>query len=114
MGAAMKTLTVCEPETAPPETRRRRQPRYNVILLDDNDHSYDYVIRMLGKLFTMSEEKAILLATEVDNNGRAVLLTTTREHAELKQQQIHGYGSDPLIPKCKGSMSSVIEPVPGE
>jgi len=28
----------------------------------------------------------------------------------LKQDQIHGYGPDPLIPRCKGSMSADIEP----
>ncbi len=33
------------------ETQTRMLPRYNVVLLDDNDHSYEYVIRMLKQLF---------------------------------------------------------------
>ena len=91
----------------------KRQPPYNVILLDDNDHSYDYVIRMLMELFAHSEEKSFLMAKEVDATGRVIVLTTTMEHAELKRDQIHGYGPDELIARCKGAMSAVIEPVEG-
>lgn len=93
------------------ETKRKRQPRYNVILLDDNDHTYEYVIRMVVKLFHYTEQQALLMACEVDNAGRVILLTTTREHAELKQDQVHGYGADPYIPHCKGSMTAILEPV---
>lgn len=102
-------VTVAVPEQQR-ETRQKRQPRYNVILLDDNDHTYDYVIRMLGKVFGYAEQRSFVLAREVDTTGRVIVLTTTREHAELKQEQIHSFGPDPLIPKCKGSMSSVLEP----
>lgn len=105
------TLTLPEIDEST-EVRRKRQPLYNVILLDDNDHTYDYVVKMLRKLFAHTEERAYQLACEVDNSGRVILLTTTREHAELKQEQIHAYGADPLIAACSGSMSSVIEPVP--
>lgn len=102
--------TFAKPETKP-STKPKRQPRYNVVLLDDNDHTYDYVIRMLGELFGHTQEKAFQVATEVDQIGRAILLTTTKEHGELKQEQIHGFGVDPLIPRCKGSMSAILEPV---
>jgi ATP-dependent Clp protease adaptor protein ClpS len=92
----------------------RRQPRYNVILWNDDDHTYEYVIVMLEKLFGYPIEKGFLMAQEVDTQGRVILLTTTREHAELKRDQIHAYGKDFFIPTCKGSMHSTIEPVPGE
>jgi ATP-dependent Clp protease adaptor protein ClpS len=51
------------------------------------------------------------LAEEVDKTGRAVVFTTTREHAELKRDQIHAYGKDRLCSDSKGSMSATIEPV---
>lgn len=92
------------------ETKPKKQPPYHVILLDDDDHTYDYVIRMLGQIFGYGHQKAFLLAREVDRAGRVILLTTTREHAELKQEQVHAFGPDPLIQTCKGSMSAVIEP----
>lgn len=94
--------------------RPKRQPRYNVILWNDDDHSYEYVVRMLRDLFGHPIEKGFQLACEVDTTGRVVVLTTTKEHAELKRDQIHAYGKDDLIRGCKGSMTATIEPAPGE
>jgi ATP-dependent Clp protease adaptor protein ClpS len=95
------------------EEKTKRQPPYNVVLLNDDDHSYDYVIAMLQQLFGYPKEKGFLMAKEVDTTGRVIVLTTTKEHAELKQDQIHAFGPDPLISRCQGSMSAVIEPAPG-
>lgn len=94
------------------ERKIKRQPPYNVVLLNDDDHSYDYVINMLAALFGYPPEKGFQLAKEVDTSGRVIVLTTTKEHAELKQDQIHAFGPDPFIARCKGSMSAVIEPAP--
>lgn len=90
----------------------RRQPRYSVILWDDQEHTPEYVVRMMQKLFGHPVEKGMQIAMEVDTRGRAVVLTTTREHAELKRDQIHAFGKDPYLSSCKGSMSASIEPVP--
>jgi len=91
-------------------TERKYQPPYHVILMNDDDHSYEYVIVMLKELFSHPVEKGFKLAQTVDETGRAIVLTTTLEHAELKQDQIHAYGPDPTIPRCQGSMSAVLEP----
>ena len=90
----------------------RRQPRYNVILWNDDDHSYAYVVAMLAEVFGHPPERGFQMAKEVDTQGRVIVLTTTREHAELKRDQIHAYGKDVLIDNCKGSMSATIEPAP--
>jgi ATP-dependent Clp protease adaptor protein ClpS len=92
------------------DQKPRKQPRYHVILWDDDEHTYDYVIRMMKELFGHSDEKAFQIAKEVDTSGRVICLTTTREHAELKRDQIHAFGSDNLIAKCQGSMTASIEP----
>ena len=95
-------------------TRSQQKPRslppYNVVLLDDNDHSVEYVMVMLKQLFSIPHEAGYMLAMEVDANGRAVVLTTHKERAELKREQIHAYGPDQAIATCKGSMSAYIEP----
>jgi ATP-dependent Clp protease adaptor protein ClpS len=95
-------------------SRNRNKPKqlppYNVILLNDDDHTYEYVIRMLGELFAFPAERGYQLAKVVDKEGRAILLTTHRELAELKQEQIHAYGTDTRVATCKGSMSAIIEP----
>jgi ATP-dependent Clp protease adaptor protein ClpS len=92
------------------QQRTKKQPPYHVILLNDDDHSYGYVIRMLGELFGHPVERAFKMAEEVDHTGRVIVVTTSRERAELKRDQIHAYGPDKDIMRCKGSMSAVIEP----
>ena len=89
----------------------KKQPRYHVILWDDSDHSYDYVVLMMKNVFRHPIETGFQIAKEVDSSGRAICLTTTMEHAELKRDQIHAFGKDELIARCKGSMSATIEPV---
>lgn len=90
----------------------RRLPPFNVVLLDDDGHSYVYVIRMLQQLFGFSQERGQRVAEEVDHVGRAIILTTHKELAELKCAQICGYGADQLVADSAGSMSAVVEPAP--
>ena len=100
------------PERRKQEKRKpKKQPRYNVVLWNDDDHTYAYVITMLLEVFGYPVEKGYQMAHEVDSQGRVVVLTTTMEHAELKRDQIHAYGKDVLIADCQGSMSASIEPV---
>lgn len=108
----MMTSTVTQPRE---KTRRKTEglPPYNVVLLDDDDHSYEYVIYMLNKVFGHSLEKGYAMAREVDATGRVIVATTNLEKAELKRDQVHAFGPDPLIPRCKGSMSAVVEPASG-
>lgn len=95
------------------DVRPKQLPPYNVILKDDDDHTYEYVIGMLGKLFGHTDEQAFQLATKVDESGRVIVDTTTLERAELKRDQIHAFGRDWRLPRCAGSMSADIEPALG-
>ena len=105
---APKRKSKGKPKKKPP----RKMPMYQVILWNDDDHSYDYVIEMMRKLFGHPVEKGYLIAKEVDTQGKAICLTTTLEHAELKRDQIHAFGPDKHIARCKGSMSASIEAEP--
>jgi len=93
------------------EEKTRQMPLYHLILLDDDDHTYTYVIHMLQTLFGYPREKGFQMAKEVDSTGRVIVLTTSKEYAELKQDQIHAFGADPWSSReCQGSMTAVIEP----
>ena len=92
------------------DDKPKRQPRHHVVLWNDDDHTFQYVITMLQQLFGHPPERGFLLAKEVDRAGRAIVLTTTKEHAELKRDQIHAFGADRLIARSKGSMTASIEP----
>lgn len=111
-GDQTATATKSKPDQKK-KTGSKPLPPFHVVLLDDDDHSYEYVIEMLRVLFAHPVEKGMILAEEVDRNGRAVVLTTHREHAELKRDQIHAYGSDDRVATCVGSMSAMIEPAEG-
>jgi len=116
--AAESDVAVAEPpvvrpqrkkKTDPKKTPPRNAPRYHVILWNDDDHTYEYVIDMMQKLFGHPREKGFLIAEEVDKQGKAICFTTALEVAELKRDQIHAYGPDKRSQNSKGSMSATIE-----
>jgi ATP-dependent Clp protease adaptor protein ClpS len=87
-----------------------KSPLYRVVLLDDDDHTYDYVVEMLQKIFIFTAEQALHHAHEVDAMGRTVLITCELPEAEFARDQVQGYGVDWRLPRSKGSMSAVVEP----
>jgi ATP-dependent Clp protease adaptor protein ClpS len=95
-----------KPEPSPPVP----EPLWHVILLNDDEHTYEYVIEMLSAIFGYGIEKGFKLAKEVDEHDRVIVATCHKELAELRQEQIHEFGPDPRLPKCKGSMRAEIEP----
>ena len=101
--------TTLQPSTAPAEPATRRTPQWHVILWNDDTHSYAYVIVMLAKLFGYAPERGYQLAKRVDTQGRAVVWTGPREHAELKRDQIRGYGPDLMIRASRSGMRADIE-----
>ena len=59
-------------QTKPETTPETDQPvPWNVVLLDDDFHTYDYVIRMMQELFAHPLEKAYQLAKIVDADAKA-------------------------------------------
>ena len=91
------------------ETQPRQTPLWCVVLLDDDDHTYDYVIELLRRLFGHDPQTAYGMACEVDNSGRVVVETTVLERAEFKRDQIHAYGADWRLERSQGSMSARLE-----
>jgi ATP-dependent Clp protease adaptor protein ClpS len=98
------------------KTSRKRRPKsrllppFNVILLDDDEHTEEYVVEMLGKLFGLPQVAGGGLVKALDSAGRVVVMTTHKELAELKREQIEGFGADWRLPQSKGPMGAVVEP----
>ena len=101
-------MTVDEPDVAH-KVRPVHIPRYHVVLLDDDVHTYAYVIEMLMHLFGHSRERAFQMAVTVDTSGRVIVDTTTKERAELKRDQIGAYGPDHRMRNSHGSMAALVE-----
>lgn len=89
----------------------RRDGPFRLVLLDDDDHTYDYVIEMLQKIFIFSLEKAFFHAQEVDATGRTEILRGERSEMEFGRDQIHSFGPDRRLDRSKGPMSAVVEPM---
>ncbi len=113
---AQEQAAVVEPAQKPDADERKkpkRQPPYNVVLWNDDDHTYAYVIAMMMQVFGHTFERGYQIAKTVDTQGKAIVLTTTLEHAELKRDQIHAFGRDEEIDDCQGAMYATIEPAAG-
>ena len=65
---------------AAPEIKNREKKEISP--MDDDDHSYDYVIEMLQKIFCFSVQQALQHAVEV-HTGRTILITCGLEEAEF-------------------------------
>lgn len=84
---------------------------WQVVLLDDDDHSYDYVIEMLMAIFGHSMDLAYRMACEVDSKKRVIVDVDSKKRAQAKCDRIRAYGPDKRMERSRGSMSSVIEPI---
>jgi ATP-dependent Clp protease adaptor protein ClpS len=105
----MPPATTLNPATTK-DTTDQRAPLYNVVLLNDDDHTAEYVIEMLEKLFAIGQSQAWKHVIEVDSTGRTIVVTCDLPVAEFGRDQIHAFGADWRIPRCKGSMSATVEP----
>ncbi|MGE0228445.1 MAG: ATP-dependent Clp protease adaptor ClpS [Dehalococcoidia bacterium] len=105
---AEQTTTPEPPQQEAPSPTLERQ--YHLVLLNDDDHTYQYVIEMLGAVLGYQPEKAFAIACVVDSEGRATVETATHEEVARHQRQIHSYGPDPRVRRCRGSMSAIVEP----
>jgi len=98
------------------ETNRKtkRLPPYNVIILNDEEHTFPYVIELLVKLFAHPLPTAKELTWRIHSTGRAIVYTTHKEKAELKREQVLSYGADPMSANSKGPLRCTIEPAVSE
>lgn len=107
--------TLSEPKSRThEETSTRKLPPYHVIVLNDEEHTFEYVIDLLTKLFAHSLTTAEALTWKIHNSGRAVVYTTHKEKAELKRDQVLSYGPDPRMSISKGPLGCYIEPAPSD
>ncbi len=113
--ATTTTTPTTQTRTATRTAHKPVRPRlWNVVLADSDDHTYEYVIELMVKVFAHPLETAFDVAKTVDTAGRAICCTTHRERAELKLEQIQGFGADPRIASCAGPMSAYLEPAAGD
>lgn len=77
-----------------PTHQTKKQPRYAVVVLNDDEHTFHYVILALGRVFGYGLQRGFELASTIHTAGRAVVWTGALEVAELKRDQLRGFGPD--------------------
>ncbi len=65
---------------------------WQVVVWNDPINLMSYVVFVFRKLFGYSEERATKLMLAVHNEGRAVVASGNREHAEFDCLRLHSYG----------------------
>ena len=89
--------------------KRKRLPRYKVILWNDEDHTFQYVINMMRKIFGYDTTRGMIIATGVHTCGKITVATLPLEVAELRRDQIRSFGPDPFLDQSTSSMYATIE-----
>lgn len=88
-----ETETIVRPSVRE-DVRPKLLPPYAVIVLNDNHHTFEYVIMAFQKVFGYNLEKGKQLATTIHEEGRAIVWSGAKEVAELKKEQIESVGPD--------------------
>ncbi len=78
----------------PADGKPKRLPPYQVIILNDDEHTFPYVISLIQKVFHHDANHAVRLTANIHHRGRAVVWTGPKEHAEMKRDLVRGYGPD--------------------
>ena len=113
---AVESPPQIEPEgkQEPSAAKPKKQPPYAVVLLNDDDHTFQYVIETLSKVFGYPLEKCQILTEQVHHQGRGIVWSGTRELAELKCDQIRSAGPDfYAAKKIEFPLGAIVEPLPG-
>jgi ATP-dependent Clp protease adaptor protein ClpS len=104
--------TLLEPKV---DEKIKTMPMWHVLILNDEEHSYPFVVHLLMEIFKHEQERAIQLTIKIDKEGQAIVATTTKEIAELRQEQVKAKGRDPLMgERSTGPLACVIEPASDE
>lgn len=104
---SVKTIT----ETVAAEkSATRTAPLYHVIILNDDDHTIEYVVEMLQAVVGLSAREALACTLEADSTGSSIVRTCALEEAEKNRDSIHAYGPDWRLPHSRGSVTALIEP----
>ncbi|HYR43777.1 MAG TPA: ATP-dependent Clp protease adaptor ClpS [Terriglobia bacterium] len=90
-------------------TKGEQSKLYHLIILNDDEHTFDYVIEMLQATFGFPYATALAHTMEADATGSSIVLTTNLEEAEQKRDQIHAYGPDWRLPHSRGSVAALVE-----
>jgi ATP-dependent Clp protease adaptor protein ClpS len=94
-----------EPYELPPEP-----VRYDLIIINDDTHTHEYVAGLLEEVFGYTWAEGYALAWEIHNHGRVVVFTGSRQRVDRKRARVLAYGPDPWLPWSTGPLTVEVRP----
>jgi ATP-dependent Clp protease adaptor protein ClpS len=111
--AVLEPPAIEEPQEQNARSKPKRLPPYVVVVLNDDLHTFQYVIETFHKVFGYAVERCHQLAVQIHTQGRAAVWTGPKEVAELKRDLIRGAGPDFYATrKVEFPLGVTIEPLP--
>ena len=96
-----------------PDDKTDTQPKtaapFKVVLFNDEEHTYDYVVEMLTHVCKLSRENAFRCAVEVDLTGRTIVKYGSRSECTSTCAKIMSYGPDHRLPQSMTSMNAEVQ-----
>jgi len=80
-------------------------PPYNLIIFNDDHHTFEFVVAILMKVFRKPVEESFRHALETHETGRSIVWSGSKELGELKLDQLTTFHEGE-----KGPMSAALEP----
>ncbi|MEN9309756.1 MAG: hypothetical protein RL173_3688 [Fibrobacterota bacterium] len=110
-------MTKSSNSTAQPQTEKLTEsdsqtafaPLFKIVLFDDDEHTYDYVVEMLVACCGLSRGSAFRCAVEVDLSGKTTVFYGPLESCRRRCDKIHAFGADPRLPRSKGPMKAEVQ-----
>jgi ATP-dependent Clp protease adaptor protein ClpS len=75
-------------------SRPRIQPVHVIVVYNDDDHTFEYVIDLFAKVLHYPREKCIRLAISIHKRGKRIVWSGMKEHGEFKIEQLRNGGPD--------------------
>ncbi len=105
---------------APPKAKKqppkpKKQPQFGVIVHNDDDHTFAYVIEVFQKVFGYNQQRCLKLALDIHHQGKTVVWAGWKEVAELKADLIKSAGKDyyAIAGPVGYPLECHVEPLPG-
>ncbi|MGL1936933.1 MAG: ATP-dependent Clp protease adaptor ClpS [Fibrobacterales bacterium] len=92
------------------EDQTKGQRNFKVVLYNDEDHTYEYVVEMITKCCNLSKSQAFKCTVEVDLTGRSIVNYGSKVECQKVRDKVNAYGADHRMLRSVGSMNSEVEP----
>jgi ATP-dependent Clp protease adaptor protein ClpS len=84
---------------------------YELLLLNDDTHTFEYVVALLWKVFGLPWNEGFVLTLNIHNHGRCVVFKGTWDQVQRKRARVIAYGRDPIWPWSTGPLTVEIQPI---